>query len=98
MAKVTTGRAHKAFVIVTDEVWRDFRILCMSKGESLQDYLGYLVAKEVKTDKAAKTRQAARKVKAAKIIDAEIRRAGETHQKSSRVSGAPLSDSSREAR
>jgi hypothetical protein len=68
VAKMRAGRAHKAFVICTDELWREFRALCLTRGEPVQDYLGYMVAKEVKAAKAARTRSEAKRAKADKLV------------------------------
>ena len=65
-------RLHKAFVDTTDDSWRSFRALCLTKGETVQTYLGYLVDNEVKKDKANKMRAAKRRPKA----DETVRKAG----------------------
>jgi hypothetical protein len=55
---------HKAFVDCTDQTWVSFRALTLERRETVQSYLGYLVEKEVRTAKSARTRQLKRQLKA----------------------------------
>lgn len=70
------GRPHKAFVITTDETWREFRAVCVRKGMSVQDALGDMVAKAVTADKRAERAKTKRRAARSAEVKREARKLG----------------------
>jgi hypothetical protein len=66
-------RPHKAFVVCTDDVWKDFRVLCVQRDRTVQAALGVLVVAEVSKAKKAATATDKRRAAAAKTIAKELR-------------------------
>jgi hypothetical protein len=62
-------RRHKAFVVVTDPTWREWKAICTRRGETIEDEFGRLVEREIAAIRRDAQRTAARSAVARREID-----------------------------
>jgi hypothetical protein len=66
---VSGRRRHKAYVVVTDPTWREWKALVVQHGDTIENELGRLVEREVSRARTQARRAAARSVVARREIE-----------------------------